>query len=178
MDYTRNTMRAAIKSLEAVIAPTVEATGQAQAIQQLHLVVDFLKFAEQRIHLIADRERQQLLGAIALADTLSSLFDGAEEQDGLLREKAAAEKVAADPMREGESVRLRTAGLEASIRRCIVAADAMSDERRRAVEEAALEASQAQAATDRVWLLPFGFDPEPDSLLDIHEALAAAVARP
>ncbi|GAB3710567.1 hypothetical protein [Nocardiopsis oceani] len=173
MDYTRNTMRAAIKSLESVIIPAVEATAQAQAIEQARLVSDFLRFAEQRVHMIADRERHQLLHAVRLATTLEPLLDGTDVQDQLSDARARAERLLTDPQRDCESVRRQTSELDAAIR--LVTEGALSGESRLAVGRAILRASLEQSTVDRAWLLPLGFDPDPEALPDIAKELSAPV---
>lgn len=172
MDYTRNTMRAAIKSLEAVITPTVEGTGESQAIEQVHLVTDFLRFAEQRIHLIADREVQQLRRAVELATNLDELLTGTSARDQLMRCRHEAERVAGDPQRSSESVRRATAELESAIHDATLAADDLDPRKCTQVRRAILASAMDQANVDRAWLLPLGFDPDPDSLPDLRDALA------
>lgn len=173
MDYTRNTMRAAIKSLDAVITPAVEASGESQAIEQVHLVTDFLRFAEQRIHLIADREAQQLRRAVDLATALDEPLTGTAARDTLVSCRRDAERVTADPQRSSESVRRVAAALESAIHDATLAADDLDPQPRGEVQRAVLASAMAQARVDRAWLLPLGFDPDPGSLPDIEEALVA-----
>src|SRR6478735_906733 len=70
MDYTTNTAIAAVKALTEVVTPVVDASGDAQAIEQVRLVTDFVRFVEGRAHWIGDRQRGQLREQVALGNEI------------------------------------------------------------------------------------------------------------
>lgn len=174
MDYTRNTMRAAIAALDAVITPAVDSAGQAQAMEQVRLVTDYLRFAEQRMHLVGDREDTQLRAADELADRLGGDAGGLAAAAQLESARRHAESALADRSC-GSAVRRRaTADLEAALRLVVLEAEKTADGRRRRVETAVLEATKRQIAADRSWLLPLGFDPAPETVPPVSVALGVA----
>jgi hypothetical protein len=172
VDYTRNTTRAAIKALTAVIVPAVDTTDNSQAKEQVRLVTDFLNFVEQRVELVGDREEAQLRAAIDLADALDTT--GLRTADGLQAARAAAAAKLTDRSGGSSARRRATADLEAATRLVIHEAAETDDERRKQVESAVIDATKKQIAADRAWLLPLGFDPAPQTLQPVAAALGVA----
>lgn len=169
MDYTQNTMGAAIKALTAVVIPAVDTTDHAQAKEQARLVADFLGFVEQRLHLVGDREEAQLRAAIALADALDTT--GLQTAGPLRAARAAAEATSADRGGGSGARRRASADLDAAIRLVVLEAATTDDERCRQIEVAVIEATKQQIVADRAWLLPFGFDPAPATLPPVEATL-------
>jgi hypothetical protein len=174
VDYTQNTMLAAIKAMDAVIIPAVDSTGDSQAREQARLVTDFLKFAAQRISLIGDREAYQLRTAINLARQLAEDGQGLPSSSQLDSARQQAEAALADPGCSGAARRRATADLEAALRRIVLDSTDAPDDQRTRIGRAVIAAAKVQIAADRSWLLPLGFDPAPATLEPVETALGVA----
>lgn len=171
MDYTRNSLRATIKAIDDVVTPAVDSTEQAQAMEQIRLAADFLRFVERRIHLIGDRERHQLRGCADLARKLELEAERLDSLKPLRTARQRAEHVISDPHSDSPVCRRATAELESAIRLVVRESADNASEQRRAVETAVLAATSKQIEADRAWLLPLQFDADPESVAPVHTAL-------
>ena len=184
MDHAENTLRAAVKGLTEVVAPAVD-HADAQARDQLKLIIAGLDFLLARLGLLSDRERFELEHNLALARGLAAESESASADgaDGLAYGRAALDdavavgaEVAGDPHATGETVRSASAALAAAIRDFVrQAADADADTQRR-IDLRVLAATREWAAVDRAWYLPLGFDPTPDEVPAVETLLAVSVS--
>lgn len=174
-DHTDNALRAAIKALDDVVAPALDASNPL-AGEQLALVSRFLGFLRARLHYQEQRERFELRHYLALARALrphaacgpahlASLFDEAIELGATLSDRAcvpAKERPAAiDRLTAVVSVLVRSS------------ADAEPSLRVR-IERAVVLASRSLFDAQRAWYLPIGFEPDLKLVPPIETALAAA----
>jgi hypothetical protein len=174
MDHAENTLRAAVKGLTDVVAPAVD-PADAQARDQLRLIIAGLDFLLARLNLLSDRERFELDHNLALARAL--VADGtsgsAAESARLDGAIATGAEVADDSHPAGAALRSASAALAAAVRdfvRRAAHADAATRDR---VERRVIAATREWAAVDRAWYLPLGFDPEPDAVAAVDVVLAA-----
>ncbi|AII08459.1 MULTISPECIES: hypothetical protein [Rhodococcus] len=168
MDYTTNTAIAAVKALTEVVTPVVDASGDAQAIEQVRLVTDFVRFVEGRAHWIGDRQRGQLREQVALGNEIRTDIGSLPSWSSFERALGTAARVSEDAGATGEQQRRATEELSSAISRALRETDELDAATRRRIERAVVAASLHRADVDRAWLLPLGFDPEPSSVRSLQ----------
>ena len=172
-DHTDNALRAAIKALDEVVAPALDASNPL-AREQLKLVSRYITFLRERNHYQADRERFELRHYLALARSLrphalDCAIPGAGAFD---RAIDAADTVVDNADARAADLRFAIDGLTTAITmlaRRSAAFDAVS---RREVEAAVVAASKSLFDVQRAFYLPMGFEPAPDLVPDLAQALA------
>lgn len=172
-DHTENTLRAAIKALTDVVAPSIRA-DDALAQEQLRLVTDYLRFMAQRIDLLADRQAYECAQYLALARRVAPFCAAASPQ---VREGLASAIAAAEALPAGARLterRTATTALAGAIRRLVREAARFDPDARGSIERAVLDGSTALINFERAWYLPMGFDPAPREVGTVEAALAAA----
>lgn len=176
MDHSTNTLTAAIKSLTDAVAPAVD-QDDPLAAQQLALVVDFLGFLRDRVPYLHGRAVIGLRRSIGLADQVRSEV---EQIDGAL----AAEL--GEALQEGrrrlseatvsdEQLEEAAAWLDAVLREALRAAPAGPPAARVTLERAVLADHAQAAAFERAWYLPLGFDPRPEDVPALEDAMERLV---
>lgn len=175
MDLTENDLRAAIKALADVVTPAVD-PKDALAIEQLRLVVEYLRFLRQRVDLLHQRDRTELRHQLDMAGALLALeapasaglrqsLQSATETGARLFETAAA---------TGAQIKAATAAIAAVVRDSVREAADWPAHARDRWEHSVLDASAARVAFEQAWYLPLGFEPAPSEV----PALASLLAKP
>ncbi len=174
IDQMDDGLRAAIKALDEVVAPALDKSNPL-AVEQLRLVSRFLGFVRARIDVQAERDRFELRHQLALARELAALqTPGVAEAAAVLAQAIAQ----AEPLLQRDScsqheLRAGIDALTAAIA-VLVRSVAVADEaRRRPIERAIVIASRALLDVQRAWFLPIGFEPDPDRVPPLAQALAA-----
>lgn len=162
MDYTSNTVRASIRALETVVRPTVAATGDAQALDQLDFVSEALRFIELRLVDLPVRARFAARNSANLATSLAGLVADALPDDAAALSRGATD--AGTQHAEGGSA---TAAVRQLIRRW----PDLDEHHRRAIAREVLRSERERVEADRAWFAPLGFDPHPDTISDLASAL-------
>jgi hypothetical protein len=159
-DVTENDLRAAIRALTDVVAPSVDATD-ALATEQLRLVVDYLRFLQSRLDVLYDRDRLELQQHLKMARALMALE--APIGRGLAARCQRAMAAGADSLNKtGEpmpALKAATAELAAVVREVVRESQAMEGAIRQRIEFTVLECSEERTRFERSWYLPLGFDP-------------------
>jgi hypothetical protein len=170
-DVTENDLRAAIRALTDVVAPSVDATD-ALATEQLRLVVDYLRFLQSRIDVLYDRDRLELQQHLKMARSLLALDPPVGR--GLAARWRQAIASGADTLQKVgagmPSLKAATSELAAVVREVVRESQAMEGAIRQRIEFTVLECSEERTRFERSWYLPLGFDParaevEPLSML-------------
>ncbi len=172
MDYTTNTAIASVKALTEVITPVVDAGGDAQAIEQVRLVTDFVRFIQDRVDWIGDRTRRQLREQVALGREIRTDTSSLPSSEAFESALDAAARVSEDAAVTGEQQRQVTEELASAISRAVRESDVLDDAARSRIGRAVVAASLRRADVDRAWLLPLGFDPEPSSVRSLRVVFA------
>ncbi len=171
-DHTENTLRAASKALSDVVAPSLD-PNDPLAAEQLNLVAEYIGFVRDRIDDLYERERFELRHALQMLDAI----DGAELP--LDDEVSSAINVARATARYHlTTVGVTTPELRAAaqdvrevITAVIRASVELKDETRVAISRIVIDESADILQFERSWNLPFGFDPEPQTVLGLSDAL-------
>jgi hypothetical protein len=161
MDHSDNTLAAAIKALEEVVAPALD-PADPQAAEQLVLVIDSLRFLRQRLDHLHDRARFDLRHHLALAHAIS-------DDAPLEAEIAAATMVYERAGARTPELRESAAELAAVLR--TVVRETTDDVTRRRLERRILKGSWERIEADRAWHEPQGFDPDPATVPPLELAL-------
>ncbi len=179
-DHTDNGLRAAIKALDEVVAPAIDASNPL-ATEQLRLVSRYLGFLRERLHYQSDRERYELWHYTALAQSiLTQMQPSTQTQSPLaqIQQRLALAVVAAVPLCEDTSVALvkiraalgpLTSAISALVRSVTNAQPSL----RTPIERLVLDASKRLLDVQRAFYLPIGFEPDPSLVPTMDSALAA-----
>lgn len=174
MDYTATSAEAAARAIDEVILPALDAGDNAPAIEQAHLVRDFLTFVAERVDLLGARQEFQHRHALDLAEAVESSDApslGGAARDRLRRSIANAAAMRRVPVASDA----RTASVEdldgavGDILRD--AAESGDVDRSTRLRRLVIERMRTRVEADRAWLAPMGFDPDPDSLGDLTTLL-------
>jgi hypothetical protein len=167
-------LQAVIKALDDVVAQSLDPANPL-AREQLKLSVRYLGFVRRRLPLLAERDRAELQHYLALARELAPLAAGCGVAGVPALEPAiaAAARTLTDAGAGTEALRAATAALTADISVLVRAAAAAAGEQRRPIERAVTLASARLFDLQRAWYLPMGFEPDPERVPALPQALAA-----
>ncbi|MCE0761933.1 hypothetical protein LWC35_03250 [Pseudonocardia kujensis] len=170
MDRTSMASRAACKAMTDTVLPALLATGDSQAIEQAHLVRDFLGYAADRVDLVDRRNRFHLRAALATAEAVEAqgVLPAGEPVCAAVAE---GRRVLADPDADDRAVVAALAALDGALCGLVRRLGTMAPDVRAAVERAVVAGSRPRLAADRSWVAPLGFDPEPATIPDLLGAL-------
>jgi hypothetical protein len=196
-DHTDNGLRAAIKALDEVVAPAVDASNPL-AVEQLRLVSRYLGFLRERLQYQSDRDRYELWHYTTLAQSLLALTQTqtqttsqsrsqsqsqSQSQSAQVDQRLAHAVVAAVPLCEDANVPLATiraaiGSLTAAISALVRSVGHVPPSLRTPIERLVLEASKRLLDVQRAFYLPIGFEPDPKLVPTMDSALAARFERP
>ena len=171
MDHADNTLGAAIKALEEVIAPAVD-PADPLAAEQLALVVHSLKFLRDRLDHLHDRARFDARHHLALAHSVADDAAACAPEGARALAQAVESATAVTGSTDARTPELRTAAadLAAALRTVVREAAEADDDLRRRIERRIVEGTRERIEADRAWHLPQGFDPDPSSVVQPLEA--------
>jgi hypothetical protein len=172
-DHTENTLRAASKALSDVIGPALD-PNDPLAAEQLRLVIEYLDFVRDRLDRLYERERFELKQALQTAKDIAATGGPERHQSQLQNIQdvgfRALDTVGLPP----NKLREATAAVNAVIREIVREVSASGDSTLRDEVYLAVINSEADKVTfERAWYLPFGFDPEPQSVPSLAEVLVS-----
>ena len=174
MDHAENTLRASVKALTDVVMPAID-PADAQALDQLRLVIAGLDFLGERLNLLPDRERFELDHNLALARALlaAGAAVSAIPRSPLDEAIVIGAEVSGNSHATGAAVRAASTGLAAAV--CDFVRHAAHADRaaRHRIDLCVIAASRQWAAVDRAWYLPLGFDPEPATVNPVEVMMAS-----
>ncbi|HBX79596.1 MAG TPA: hypothetical protein DEG88_16400 [Propionibacteriaceae bacterium] len=176
MDYTENSLRASIRALETVIAPAVAAAGDAQAQDQLGLVIDALRFLQTRLADLPTRAGFTLRTTLSLATQVHALAESAAPTAAGVLDAALAEAQSVHDRLgfDTAEVDAATAALAEGIRDAMsILAEVDDPAVQSSLAAAVLTSETRRIEADRAWFVPMGFDPHPESIVDLKTALSA-----
>ena len=171
-DVTENTLRAAIKALKDVIAPSVD-RDDALANEQIRLVTQYLEFTGERLDLLYERDRFELAHHLQMARTLTALSTHASDQVATSLEAAIAQGTGAynrAGLPPGE-LKAASASLACAVRMLVREASTYPASVSKKIQSVVLDLSQERVAFERSWYLPLGFDPAPGEVPPISSVL-------
>ncbi len=176
-DVTENGLRAAVKALTEIVAPSINRSDPLAA-EQLRLVVDYLEFVRQRLDFLHDRDRFELDHNLGMARALHGMGLPCSSATAMLLENAIRGAADAQARTDLSSPALKAAAaaLAAATRELIREAAFFDEQLRCKVERCVLAATQERITFDRAWYLPLGFDPAPGEVPALAEILAKAQA--
>lgn len=164
-DNTQNTLAAAIKALEQVIAPAVNATDPL-ASEQLRLVIGTLKVLGSRLDHIVGRQDFELRHYLQLGQALQG--DAHEVSTEIAQRLDAAIEHAlqlqAQPQRSSTQTRQATEALASPLSALARHAVAAPQATRLRIERCIVKAQGQWVAMQRAWFLTHGFELRPDEL--------------
>jgi hypothetical protein len=171
MDHTDNTLTAAIKALEDVVAPAVDPSDPL-AGEQLALVVHALRVVRGRLDHVHDRARFDMRHALALAGTVADDAAACSPAAAQALEHAVDAATSLSESPDARTAELRGAAAEiAAALRVLVRESASADEvTRRRIERRIVEGTRERIKAERAWHLPQGIDPDPGSVVGPLEA--------
>lgn len=170
-DHSDNGLRAAIKALNDVVAPALDADNPV-AQEQLRLVVQFLEFHRERLPHHVDRDRFELLRHVSLAQRLAEHTEPwlPSETDELRAALAEAEEVGGLGWVRPQDARRATGSLETAISTVVRAAAGLDEDPRRQIERTVVEAAAGLLDGQRAWFAPQGFEPDPAAVPALADA--------
>ena len=177
MDFTSITLNAAAKAMQDCVLPALASADDRQALEQAHLVWDAIKFARDRVDLIGERRRTEVLELCSLIGRLLEINSVRQLQvkDEIAQTHAESLAVLADPSATALTFADLTVRLGATLSSLLTEADGMAAPDRGEIERAVLDHSLRKLEVDRAWLFPLGFDPDPSSVRDVQVALKGVV---
>jgi hypothetical protein len=176
-DHMDNGLIASIKALDDVVAKSIDASNPL-AREQLMLVSRYLGFVRQRAPFQFERDRFELEHYIALGKALArfsaiGLADGAPSVASAVRSgQTVLEQVRPTTAQVRAAIDALTTAISVLVR-CVANAD---PDLRRSVERTVTAASGRLFDLQRAWYLPMGFEPDPNLVPTLEQALAAAPA--
>lgn len=173
IDQMDDGLLAAIKALDEVVAPALDATNPL-AVEQLRLVSRFLGFVRARRGLQWPRDEFELRHQLALAGELLPMTPAshAGQRERLARASEAGRAVAQRDDASQEDVRNAIDGLTAALAALVRAVAVDDDVVRRPIERAVVLASKSLYDAHRAWFLPMGFEPDPKLVPPLDAILA------
>ncbi|MTD12478.1 hypothetical protein GIS00_00785 [Nakamurella sp. YIM 132087] len=166
MEYSANALHAAIRALDEVVRPVVEAADDAQAADQLTLVTDTLRFLELRLADLPRRSAFLLQNSVDLAAALAEdLADESPDTAGML---VSAARRAAELPSGGDALAEVTGAIRETLRNLLSWRDPAL---RRSAAWHVLAGERRRITADRAWFAPLGFDTDPDTLATLDEAM-------
>lgn len=175
-DVTDNGLRAAVKALTDVVAPSIDPTDPL-AKEQLRLVVDYLQFVRSRLDFLHDRARFEMNHHLATAQALQALSApfSSENRDLLDATVSAGLQAQASVEASTVSVKEVSASLAAITRELVREAASFAAEWRGPIERCVLMAANEIIRFERSWYMPLGFDPAPGEVEPLASLLANAL---
>jgi hypothetical protein len=171
MDHTAVGLAAAIRALRDVVAPAVD-PAEAQAQDQLRLTIDYLRFLQERVDHLHDRERFELRHHLDMARALRQLVDPSRSPAaGALEDVVAAgARALALPGASTLALRNATAALAAAASRLVRDAARLDAASARELERCVLRHSRERIEFERSWYLPLALDPDPHHVKPLEAA--------
>jgi hypothetical protein len=173
-DHTENALAASIKALTEVVTPAL-GTADPVAVEQLRLVIGFLKFLQTRWPLSHARGRFELDHSLRLAQSLipDARSVSTEVHRRLETGVARAQALLGDAAAGSATFYETSADLSAAVSALLrAAAEGDSDVRQR-VERAVLTQAKVSIDAQRAWHLPMGFELEPGELPSLQTLFGA-----
>lgn len=172
-DVTENGLRAAVKALVDVVAPSV-APSDPLANEQLRLVIEYLQFVRSRLDHLYERDRFELGHHLAMAKALKALAPTLSPATATLLERALEAGSQTESRLGAPPIELKAAAadLAAAVREIVREAASFEAGIRGKVERSVLDGSERRIAFERAWYLPLGFDPAPAEVAPLAEVLA------
>jgi hypothetical protein len=169
-DYTHNSLEAAIKSLEDVVAPSIN-PADPLAIEQLRLTVDYLRFIKDRLDFLYDREKFDLRHHLVMAKKLRPQVTSIaalknEDMDTIISYSEALLKNNTAPVTDFRSA---TAALAHLICQRIQEVKEVDEKLVLEIEKIVLRQSKERINMERSWYAPLGFDPQSIDLQPLTE---------
>lgn len=173
MDLSENDLRAAIKGLSDVVAPSVD-KQDALAVEQLRLVIDYLNFLRSRIDLLGQRDRLELRQSLKMAQALHGLGAADPETQSALALKITESTACLfDPDPLPSQMKRVKAELLAVIREGTRKAKLWPDTHSHAWENCVIQCSLEGIHFEQSWYLPLGFEPAPSEVPALSHFLNA-----
>ena len=170
-----NVLRAAVRALNEVVAPSVDAANP-RAKEQLAIVCRFLETMRQRVGAIGDLHRADLGLALeqarALADQVAAC--PAEVREGLAAARREGGDLVRSPAASGDAMQRAAARLDALVSSVVRCARHLEPAARQAIERAVIAGSDRRIELRRAWHAPMGLDPDMTSVLPLADALGGS----
>lgn len=167
-----NVLRAALRALGEVVAPSVD-TSDPLAQEQLRLVCKFLEMMRQRVGFIAEFQRARLDLALELAVAVSEHAGPCpvEVREGLAAALPHGRRVRDAAASAGTDMHAAAARLDALVSCALRHANRFEPQARQSIERAVLEHSAGSIDLQRAWHAPLGLDPDTASVPRLADAL-------
>lgn len=172
-DHSENTLRAAIKSLRDTVAPAVDPTDP-QAAEQLRLTIDFLDFLRTRLYDVHARHRYELEHQMIVARSLLGDAHHVSDRagDAMIRALSAAAAAHADAATHTRDLQAASDVLWGSVRSLVREAATAPEEVQERISAQVLSGMEPLVELESSWYLPFGFEPDPESVAPLADLLA------
>ncbi|KAF0957159.1 hypothetical protein [Rhodococcus sp. T7] len=168
MDHIPTTARASARTMDNLVIPALLESGDGPAVEQAHLIRDFLQFVADRVHLVGPRIAFQLRHAVGLAESVvveagHPTGSAVVALSDALAQARGAESLEPDELMDLMDLLQRR--MFAVVRRTSEHGDGVVAAR---LQRLVLDAMRERVEADRAWLAPMGFDPEPSTIGDLH----------
>ena len=163
-------LQAAVTTVEQVLKPALRSDNPL-AVEQVEVLAQLLIFLDQRVDQLTPAARAALTQNIELGRRVASLAAPDLNVVALRDALSKAELVLADGWASLEDLdraeRAVTAGISCAVRQAAGASDLV----RSSLDETVVAASLEQLALARAWVLPQGWEPNPNAVDDLDTVL-------
>lgn len=173
-DHSENTLRAAIKSLRDTVTPAVDPTDP-QAAEQLRLTIDFLEFLRTRLYDVHARHRYELEHQMVVARSLLEEADKVSERatQAMISALSTAAAAHADAATHTRDLQAASDALWGTVRALVREAGSAPTEVQERISAHVLSGMEPLVELESSWYLPFGFEPDPESVAPLTDLLTA-----
>jgi hypothetical protein len=173
-DHSENTLRAAIKCLRDTVTPAVDPEDP-QAVEQLRLTIDFLEFLRTRLYDVHARQRYELQHQIQVAEAVLDDAHRVSERAGrALHDSVSRAALAyADAASHTTDLQAASDELWGTVRAVVREARSAPDDVRERVSAEIVSGVQPLVELESSWYVPFGFEPDPASVVPLDDLLQA-----
>jgi hypothetical protein len=169
---TDNALRAAIRSMNDVIVPSIN-QADPLAKEQATLITQLLQFLRERAPYLQQRDRAELVMyhemAIQLVEEIEELLPDRLEK--FRHDLSQAERVCADPAPNPEDLTRLADELRSAISDLVQTSAGESEPLRTRIESVVIRGSKPVMELQRAWFLPTGMVPVDSSAPDLSELL-------
>jgi len=174
-DRIINGLGACINSLNQVIGPAVEKTGDSLAREQVALMAKYLEFVTQRLNLSRDRTRYELQQYIFMGVEIQSLFSAKNIEAEILSTHTADAKLCLNnPDATNQELDDASVLLKAEISRITRSLRKVEPELRKLIEQVIHKYSRFIVDIRRAWCKPQNWESDKDAVPELEAILKTA----
>ncbi|MCB1476370.1 MAG: hypothetical protein H6883_04295 [Rhodobiaceae bacterium] len=170
-DRTLDGLRACITSLNTIVGPAVDKSGDTLAREQVALMAKYLDFLVDRLDYAEDRSRFELGAYADMADEIATCLSGGSVSDAELDERRGLARTLLSGGAGKGRLESASGDLQASISRVVRALGEQDHPLRTQVDRIVIRHSNAVVSLQRAWFAPQAWEAAGVTVPDIDEVL-------